>query len=74
MLATTEGCGVQQRNFSRRKITLLRRSRSWQGVHIIADAIRPSSGVIQEADPDAGTRVVVVAGLDDLRAIFLECC
>ena len=29
--------------------------------------------MIQEADPYVGTRVIMVAGLDDPRAIFLEC-
>jgi hypothetical protein len=41
-------------------------------MHIIEDAIGPCSEVIQEADSDVGTHVVMVAGLDDLRAIFLE--
>ena len=42
-------------------------------MHVIDDAIGPGSRVIQEADPDVGTSVVMVAGLDDLRAILLQC-
>jgi hypothetical protein len=41
-------------------------------MHVIEDAIGPSSRVILEANPNVGTCVVVDAGLDDPGAVFLE--
>jgi len=41
-------------------------------VRVVEDPIWPGAGVIFEADPYIDLRVVVLAGLDDLRAVFFE--
>jgi len=44
-----------------------------QRVHIIFDAIRPSPRMILEANPHIDLRVIMLAGLNYLRAVVVEC-
>jgi hypothetical protein len=41
-------------------------------MHIVSNAVRPSSGMIEETDLDHGASVIVRTGLDDVSPVPLQ--